>query len=170
VRLALAWGLVAALAGACAAPSTVSAGSSPSTGAGDPPATSPAPTLPTRLPVSAIHAALGCPAGMGVSVARRVAAPELTPASLVVAARCASGAGSPPSGVYLLEVANGSLRLAATLVASHQQVQVTSVAVRGRTVTVRGSTYSGPGVPRCCPDVPYLRSWTVTGGRPMAIR
>ena len=178
---ALAAVVVTLAAAGCARPSTVGAGSgagAPSV-VGAPSATGtqgqPTPSstqqpsfapsqLPTRLPSAAIRRALGCPADMGVAVTHRTTVAAAVPEVVVVVTHCASGAGSPPSGVYVLAAHAGTLAISATLVAAREQVQVDGLTIDGTTVRVGGSTYSGPDVPRCCPDVPYSRSWQVDGG------
>jgi hypothetical protein len=111
-----------------------------------------------------LRTALGCPHGMAAAVGHRVVLPGTVPA-VVVAAHCASGAGSPPWGVYVVADAGSGLRLTATLVAPRADVQVNQLTVTGSSVRVVGGTYSSAAVPRCCPDRAFSRSWTVTGGR-----
>ncbi len=159
VAAALAIGGCAAGAGPVAAPSTAG--------------TSSPVARPLTLPSQALRTALGCPASVPVAVQHQVAVPA-THQALVVVARCVSGAGSPPSGVYVVTPARTAApstdrtevtRIEATLVAAVDQVDVDSVTVAGSTVRVRGLAYSGPGVPRCCPDRPYDRTWTAEGDR-----
>ncbi|MBB1243445.1 hypothetical protein GL263_07695 [Streptomyces durbertensis] len=85
----------------------------------------------------------------------------------VAVVRCATGTGTPPSGVYVLghPAAGGAPRIVATLVEPEDQLTVDDLAVRrgGMTATVRG--YSSDDVPRCCPDLEREVSWGWRDGR-----
>jgi hypothetical protein len=100
---------------------------------------------------------------MAAAVGYRAVLPAELP-TVVVAAHCVSGAGSPPWGVYVLADAGSGLRVTATLVAPTVDVQVTRLTATGTTVRVRGGTYSTADIPRCCPDLAFDRSWTVAAG------
>jgi hypothetical protein len=154
--------------------------SSPGPGPSDPtgagPGGGPGPTnrtstvpdvLPDVLPASLLRPALGCPAGMAVSVDARAAVPTAQPAAVVVA-HCLSAAGSPPSGVYVVTAGRSGARLTATLVPTSDQLQVRTLKVVGAVVQVSGLAYSTPTVPRCCPDVTFRRSWQIRGGQLVA--
>jgi hypothetical protein len=100
---------------------------------------------------------------MAATVAYRAVLSAELP-TVVVAAHCVSGAGSPPWGVYVLDDAGRGLRVTATLVGPRVDLQVTALTATGSTVRVRGRTYSTADVPRCCPDLAFDRSWRVTAG------
>ncbi|AXG77012.1 hypothetical protein [Streptomyces paludis] len=93
----------------------------------------------------------------------------------VVAVRCRSGAGTPPSGVYVLTGAGGEPRIVATLVDPAERRSVApGLAVHGRAILATLLGYSGPDVPSCCPDEEERTSWTwrdgafVRGPQPVA--
>jgi hypothetical protein len=117
--------------------------------------------VPSALPSDALRRALDCPAGIPVSVSSRVRVRTSDP-GVVVVAECVPGAGSPPSGVYVVQDRGGRAQITATLVAVSQQVQVQRVTVSSDVLRVDGLGYSRPTVPRCCPDVHVSRTWLVT--------
>jgi hypothetical protein len=119
---------------------------------------------PVAVPTADLASALGCPDDTPVAVAQRLDLPTSTPAAVLVA-HCASPAGSPPDGVYVVSRTGGSARVTGTLVAANAQVDVSRVVRTGDRVQVTGRGYSGPDVPRCCPDVPVSRSWQLVGDR-----
>ncbi|MFI1971028.1 hypothetical protein BLA24_29645 [Streptomyces cinnamoneus] len=85
-----------------------------------------------------------------------------------VAVRCASGGGTPPSGVYVLASPHPdgtAPRIRATLVDPRQRMTVTGLTAAKDTVSATVSGYSGPGVPRCCPDLRTAVKWRWTGGK-----
>jgi hypothetical protein len=82
--------------------------------------------------------------------------------------RCATGAGTPPSALYVLAgSADGGSepRVAETLVAPQEQLTVENLTVRGRTVSARLRGYSSDAVPRCCPDMKRGVEWDWEDGR-----
>jgi hypothetical protein len=84
----------------------------------------------------------------------------------VAAVRCAAGSGTPPSGVYVLTGAAGEApRIVATLVDPKEKLSVgDGFAIRDRMVQATMLGYSGPGVPRCCPDEKQQISWQWKNG------
>ncbi|MFI9722449.1 hypothetical protein ACIHFE_22785 [Streptomyces sp. NPDC052396] len=86
----------------------------------------------------------------------------------VAVVRCASGGGTPPSGVYVLEPSaepGGVPRVAATLVDPAQKMSVTGFSVRGGVISATLLGYSAPSVPRCCPDLRRSVQWRRQGGK-----
>ncbi len=86
----------------------------------------------------------------------------------VVAVRCESGSGTPPSGLYVLarQAAQGSApRVVATLVDPAEKLSVDALAVRDGTVTATLLGYSSDAVPRCCPDERRQAKWQWTDGK-----
>ncbi|MFC7310584.1 hypothetical protein ACFQVC_41025 [Streptomyces monticola] len=78
----------------------------------------------------------------------------------VAVVRCASGSGTPPSGVYVIaQPENGRARVVATLVAPKERLSVSDFAVSGGAVTATLLGYSSPDVPRCCPDEQDKAKW-----------
>ncbi|MBZ6474575.1 hypothetical protein [Streptomyces griseocarneus] len=76
--------------------------------------------------------------------------------------RCPSGAGTPPSGVYVLAppAAPGAPpRIVATLVDPGQKMSVTGLGITERTVSATLAGYSAASVPRCCPDLRRTVKW-----------
>jgi hypothetical protein len=132
-----------------------------STGAGSRP---PSPRPPLTVPTADLAAQLGCPDDTPVAVGERIDLPTGQPAAVVVA-HCQSAAGSPPDGVYVVSRRNGATHVTGTLVPAADQVDVSRVVRSGDRVEVTGRGYSGPGVPRCCPDVTVRRSWHLVGDR-----
>ncbi|KNB49709.1 hypothetical protein [Streptomyces caatingaensis] len=100
--------------------------------------------------------------GAGVEVVRHAAAELDGTAATIAVVRCRAGAGTAPSGVYVLTAApggtagtgeqGGAARVAATLVDPAQRMDVTGFAVRGDVVSATLLGYSSARVPRCCPD------------------
>ncbi|MDT0451314.1 hypothetical protein [Streptomyces hesseae] len=79
-----------------------------------------------------------------------------------VEVRCGSGAGTRPSGVYVLAAPaaqGGAPRVVATLVDPKEGVSVTGLDATGRTVSATLLGYSRAGVPRCCPDLRRAVKW-----------
>ncbi|WP_030770350.1 hypothetical protein [Streptomyces sp. NRRL F-2664] len=86
----------------------------------------------------------------------------------VAAVRCDAGSGTPPHALYVLtqDTAEGSRpRVVATLLDTPQRRTATELTVRDRTVTADLLGYSGPDVPRCCPDTKQLAKWRWTDGK-----
>ncbi|WP_191869947.1 hypothetical protein [Streptomyces virginiae] len=86
----------------------------------------------------------------------------------VAAVRCDAGSGTPPHAVYVLtqDPAEGSRpRVVATLLDTPQRQTATELTVRDRAVTATLLGYSGPEVPRCCPDKKQLAKWRWTDGK-----
>ncbi|MGD9484371.1 hypothetical protein WDH52_14125 [Streptomyces sp. TRM70308] len=86
-------------------------------------------------------------------------------AETVAAVRCATGTGTPPSGMYVLaHPARGQApRVVATLVEPADEQTVTDVRVRGGVVTATLLGYSSDAVPRCCPDERRDARWRWQG-------
>ncbi|MBH1936679.1 hypothetical protein I5Q34_20765 [Streptomyces sp. AV19] len=122
---------------------------------GDDTATASAPTSAAPDP-AAVRYPFDCGTA-GVEVAHRAAADldgDGRPETVAVV-RCRSGAGTAPSGVYVLAPAaeRGAMpRVTATLVDPAQRMSVTGFAVRGDVVSATLLGYSSANVPRCCPD------------------
>ncbi|MBT2387607.1 hypothetical protein [Streptomyces sp. ISL-11] len=86
----------------------------------------------------------------------------------VAVVRCRSGAGTPPSGVYVLAppvTPGGPPRVTATLVDPGERMSVTRFAVTGGTISATLLGYSTPQVPRCCPDRSRGVEWRWKGGK-----
>ncbi|GAA4665052.1 hypothetical protein GCM10023347_16490 [Streptomyces chumphonensis] len=76
-------------------------------------------------------------------------------AETVAVVRCATGAGTPPSGMFVLAHPadpGGAPRVAMTLVEPADQHSVDALTVRRGTIAATLRGYSTPEVPRCCPD------------------
>ncbi|MGW0735476.1 hypothetical protein [Streptomyces sp. NPDC002851] len=83
----------------------------------------------------------------------------------VAVVRCASGTGTPPSGVYVVTwPPTGKPRVVATLVDPKDGYSVTDFAVRNGAVTATLLGYSSTDVPRCCPDVKDKAKWQWQNG------
>jgi hypothetical protein len=142
-----------------------------------PPGSSPAagaapgrPVAPALLPAGLLVSALGCPAGMGSTVSARVNLPgglraDRPVAGTVVAAHCASAAGSPPSGLFLVSGSGHAARVVGTLVRPASDVLVTALRLEDGLVSASGLGYSSGDVPRCCPDRRLSMAWVVQGDR-----
>ena len=120
--------------------------------------------VPMAVPTAELADALSCPPGTAVTVRERVDLPT-DHRSTVLAAHCQSAAGSPPDGVFLVVEADGGTRLADVLVPASAQVEVSALVRSSDGVRMSGRGYSGPDVPRCCPDVAVSRSWQLVGDR-----
>ncbi|MEV6669737.1 hypothetical protein [Streptomyces sp. NPDC051162] len=117
----------------------------------------------------AAHFPLDC-GGRPVDVVRQAAAdldgdgrPETT-----AVVRCASGGGTPASGVYVLAPppAEGRPpRVLATLVDPAEKMSVTGFRVTGETVSATLLGYSSARVPRCCPDMSRNVEWRWRDGK-----
>ncbi|MFJ6796264.1 hypothetical protein [Streptomyces sp. NPDC091268] len=86
----------------------------------------------------------------------------------VAAVRCEAGSGTPPHAIYVLtrDSARGAApRVVATLLDAGRRQTASDLAIRDRTVTASLLGYSGPEVPRCCPDRTQLAKWLWTGGK-----
>ncbi|WP_037678144.1 hypothetical protein [Streptomyces albus] len=82
--------------------------------------------------------------------------------------RCAAGMGTPPHGVYVLGSASGggAPRVLETLVDPAEKMNVTDFAVDdGGTISATLLGYSGPDVPRCCPDLERKVEWHWRDGK-----
>jgi hypothetical protein len=142
------------------------------TAAGCAPVASPAntPSIPVVVPVepAAVAAAdvarwLDCPVEMGATLTQRIGIATGSGAqdrSTVVAGHCASGAGSPPTGVYLVAAAGSA---PATLVPPAADLLVTSLVVAGGRLEMRAQGYSSSSIPRCCPDRLVSMAWVASG-------
>lgn len=113
---------------------------------------------------------LDCGGGTRPEVVRRASADldgDGRPETAAVV-RCRSGAGTAPSGVYVLAPAatpGEPPRITATLVDPAQRMSVTRFAVTGGTVSATLLGYSTPRVPRCCPDLSRAVEWRWQGGK-----
>lgn len=94
----------------------------------------------------------------------------------VAVVRCRAGGGTPPSGVYVLAAPRepgGRPRVLATLVDPGEKMTVTGLTVTRGTVSATLLGYSGPNVPRCCPDRSRTVEWHWKDGkfvlRPMPV-
>ncbi|MFD7536712.1 hypothetical protein [Streptomyces sp. NPDC059819] len=86
----------------------------------------------------------------------------------VAVVHCRAGAGTPPSGVYVLtrSAAGGAPpRVVATLVDPRSKQTVTDFAIRGGTVAATLLGYSSDDVPRYEPDVRQEVKWRWQGGK-----
>ena len=84
----------------------------------------------------------------------------------VVEVRCDAGAGSPPSAVLVYQPpasASAAPRLLGPLLTTDDDVLVTAVRFVSGRIEVAGTAYSGPTVPRCCPDRTFRSTWTWSG-------
>ena len=139
--------------------------SSPGGGAATPGRNTPVPSTPAtpaRVPAALFHTALDCPAGTDVLILQRLWI-VLDRLKAVVVARCDSGAGSPPSGVFVVEGQDAAARITATLIRPSAQVQISSVATTPGGLVASGLGYSTPDVPRCCPDRRLAFAWRIDG-------
>jgi len=133
-------------------------------------ATRAAPAPSSRLDEAAAAALLAVPLGCTPDAPTTLDlvrdAPDLLApgARSVVAAHCESGAGNPPSGVYVIDHSD-ALSVAAVAVRPQQQLVVTGLAVVGDRVTVQADGWSRPDVPRCCPDRHVVRRLVAVGGK-----
>ncbi|MFE7187103.1 hypothetical protein [Streptomyces erythrochromogenes] len=86
----------------------------------------------------------------------------------VAAVRCDAGSGTPPHALYVLTQDHAEAsrpRVVATLLDTPQRQTATELTVRDRTVTASLLGYSGPEVPRCCPDKKQLAKWRWSDGK-----
>ena len=83
----------------------------------------------------------------------------------VVVARCDSGAGSPPSGVFVVDGDGAAAKVTATLVRPADEVQLSTVTTTSTGIRATGLGYSTPDVPRCCPDRHVTLDWRLEGDR-----
>ncbi|MFJ2649550.1 hypothetical protein ACIO1C_22855 [Streptomyces sp. NPDC087420] len=86
----------------------------------------------------------------------------------VAAVRCVAGSGTPPSGLYVLTRAGKDTtrsRIVATLLDPKEKQSLSpGLAVRDGAVTATLLGYSGPDVPRCCPDEKQQITWEWKNG------
>ncbi|MYY01591.1 hypothetical protein [Streptomyces sp. ATexAB-D23] len=83
----------------------------------------------------------------------------------VAVVHCTAGAGTPPSGVYVLTQGSGAApRIVATLVDPAQQLSVGDFTVRDRVISATLLGYSSPSVPSCCPDQQEKVTWQWQNG------
>ncbi|MEU6313835.1 hypothetical protein [Streptomyces sp. NPDC047014] len=83
----------------------------------------------------------------------------------VAAVRCQAGSGTPPHAVYVLTRGPAGPRVVATLLDTPQRQTADGLTVSDRTVTATLLGYSGPEVPRCCPDKKQLAKWRWSDGK-----
>lgn len=85
----------------------------------------------------------------------------------VAVARCHSGSGTPPSGLYVLSAdpaAGAAPRIVETLVDPKEQRSFKGLRIDGHTVRATVLGYSTDDVPRCCPDQQRDYSWEWRSG------
>ncbi|MCC3768540.1 hypothetical protein [Streptomyces sp. UNOC14_S4] len=81
---------------------------------------------------------------------------------------CASGGGTPPSGLYVLgpgAAGEGRPRVLATLVDPAERMTVAAFRVTGDVVSATLLGYSSASVPRCCPDRSRNVEWRWRDGK-----
>ncbi|MFJ3859550.1 hypothetical protein ACIPRL_25325 [Streptomyces sp. NPDC090085] len=86
----------------------------------------------------------------------------------VAAVRCQAGSGTPPHAIYVLtqdRTDPAGARVVATLLDTPQRQSAAELTVSDRTVSATLLGYSGPDVPRCCPDKTQLAKWRWTDGK-----
>ncbi|MFD9337854.1 hypothetical protein ACFWBF_26160 [Streptomyces sp. NPDC060028] len=86
----------------------------------------------------------------------------------VAAVRCEAGSGTPPHAIYVLtrdKTEGAAPRVVATLLDAGRRQTATDLTIRDKTVTASLLGYSGPEVPRCCPDKKQLAKWLWSGGK-----
>ncbi len=86
----------------------------------------------------------------------------------VAVVRCHAGAGTPPSGVYVLTppaAKGGRPKVAATLLDPAQKMSVMDFRVSGAVVSATLLGYSSKDVPRCCPDKRREVKWQWKDGK-----
>jgi hypothetical protein len=126
-----------------------------------------APQTPAVIPSALFQAPLQCPTGTDALILQRVPIMLGHPATIVVA-RCDSGAGSPPSGVFVVDGADAAAKVSATLVRPSAQVEISTVTVTADRLRATGMGYSTPDVPRCCPDRTVTLVWRIDGSHLVA--
>ncbi|MGH3327061.1 MAG: hypothetical protein ACRDPT_04555 [Streptomycetales bacterium] len=82
----------------------------------------------------------------------------------LVHVRCASGAGSPPSALYVYgRPERGVPQLVAALLGASSGVLVDRIGIEADGISASGVSYSSSDVPRCCPDETFDARWRWTG-------
>jgi hypothetical protein len=132
-----------------------------------------APPVPIAPPdPAAVTYPLGCAAGVKTVVADKVSADldgDGRPETVVVV-HCESGAGTPPSSVFVLAApAGGTPRIAETLVRPQDDRQISDFRLDGRTVRATVLGFSSDTVPICCPDLRRTYTWEWRDDRYVAI-
>jgi hypothetical protein len=123
---------------------------------------------PALVPGAVLHGPLGCPALIGVLVLQRLAV-QLEHPYTVVVGRCDSGAGSPPSGVFVVSGGGPGARVVQTLVPSAKELQVSALTTTSDGIEITAAGYSRSDVPRCCPDRTVILSWRRAGDAFVAV-
>lgn len=110
--------------------------------------------------------ALACPPDTAVVVEQTVPdpAPADGPGTRLVVGRCDAGAGNPPSGVFVVSQRPDGPRIDRVLVAPQADLVVPRLSVDGDRVQLSAGGFSGPDVPRCCPDRTVVRTWRTAEG------
>ncbi|WP_405579453.1 hypothetical protein [Streptomyces sp. NBC_01190] len=130
------------------------------------------PTAPAAPPnPAAVTYPLDCPPGAKVDVVSKVSGDldgDGRPETVVVV-RCDSGAGTPPSGVFVLSAAGAAPRIAETLVRPKDDRQISDFRLDGRTVRATVLGFSSAATPRCCPDMRRGYAWEWRHDRYVAI-
>lgn len=86
----------------------------------------------------------------------------------VVLLRCDAGAGSPPSAMYVYNRAPRSGEVPspmAILLRQEEDLLLNEITTAERMIQGTAYAYSGPDVPRCCPDRHLRLTWRWTGTR-----
>ncbi|HEU4675251.1 MAG TPA: hypothetical protein VFS29_04650 [Motilibacteraceae bacterium] len=81
----------------------------------------------------------------------------------LVKARCDAAAGSPPSSLFAYAGGEQGPTPLGPLVTERDDVLLGAVTVTDGVVSVKATTWSGPDVPRCCPDVQRVLHWRWDG-------
>lgn len=87
----------------------------------------------------------------------------------LVRARCDAAAGSPPSSLFAYAGSAGAAGAVGgpaplgPLVTERDDVLLGAVTVADGVVSVKATSWSGPDVPRCCPDVQRVLRWRWDG-------
>lgn len=114
---------------------------------------------PTEAELARIDFPIDCP-GVGAQVKTVLTDPT---GPTVVRVECAAGSGSPPAALLAYAAADtGAPRLVATLLDTDEGLLVSDVTRDGDSITAHTLGWSGPDVPRCCPDVEGTLRWRLT--------
>ncbi|MGN6333505.1 MAG: hypothetical protein ACTHOD_17965 [Motilibacteraceae bacterium] len=81
----------------------------------------------------------------------------------LVKARCDAAAGSPPSSLFAYAGGEQGPTPLGPLVTERDDVLLGPVTTAGGVVSVKATSWSGPDVPRCCPDVERVLRWRWDG-------
>ncbi|MEU6342529.1 hypothetical protein ABZ883_16495 [Streptomyces sp. NPDC046977] len=128
------------------------------------------PAVPATAPPDpkAAHYTMNC-AGAPVDVVDQAAGDldgDGRPETVAVA-RCHSGTGTPPSGLYVVSAGTApgaAPRIVETLVDPKEQRSFKDLRIEGRKVRATVLGYSSQDIPRCCPDQMRDYSWEWRSG------